>query len=83
MNKQTVLPGAPAEARAWFRNAGLGMFLHWGVYSVMGRGEWVKFAENMPDEAVAFRREGKCMILTGMPVRPPDPWCTVIALEPA
>ena len=30
---------------------------------------------------VAFHRDGKRLILTGLPVRPPDPWCTVIALK--
>ena len=28
-------------ARAWFRGAKLGMFIHWGVYSQLGDGEWV------------------------------------------
>jgi alpha-L-fucosidase len=29
------------EARAWFRDAKFGLFIHWGVYSVLGDGEWV------------------------------------------
>lgn len=29
------------KAREWFRDAGFGMFIHWGVYSVLGDGEWV------------------------------------------
>lgn len=29
------------EARQWFQNAKFGMFIHWGVYSVLGDGEWV------------------------------------------
>ncbi len=32
---------ARAEAVRWFREARFGMFIHWGVYSVLGRGEWV------------------------------------------
>jgi alpha-L-fucosidase len=28
-------------AREWFRNASFGMFIHWGVYSVLADGEWV------------------------------------------
>lgn len=34
---------APAnlEARRWFQNAKFGLFIHWGVYSVLGDGEWV------------------------------------------
>lgn len=29
------------EARTWFQDAKFGMFIHWGVYSVLGDGEWV------------------------------------------
>jgi alpha-L-fucosidase len=29
------------KAREWFRDAKFGMFIHWGVYSVLGDGEWV------------------------------------------
>jgi len=29
------------EAREWFQDAKFGMFIHWGVYSVLGDGEWV------------------------------------------
>lgn len=32
---------------SWFRNAGTGMFIHWGVYSAVGRGEWVMQQEQM------------------------------------
>lgn len=32
----------------WFREARLGLFAHWGVYSVFGRGEWVLNRERMP-----------------------------------
>lgn len=32
----------PTENRVrWFHEARYGMFIHWGVYSVIGRGEWV------------------------------------------
>ena len=36
-------PTAPERvaARAWFRDAKFGMFIHWGVYSLLGQGEWV------------------------------------------
>ena len=37
-----------AEARDWFQNAKFGMFIHWGVYSVAGRGEWVMENEKIP-----------------------------------
>jgi alpha-L-fucosidase len=29
------------ENREWFRDAKFGMFIHWGIYSVLGDGEWV------------------------------------------
>jgi alpha-L-fucosidase len=28
-------------SREWFQNARFGLFIHWGVYSVLGNGEWV------------------------------------------
>ncbi|MEM2929862.1 MAG: alpha-L-fucosidase [Thermoproteota archaeon] len=31
----------------WFREARLGIFIHWGVYSILGRGEWVMHNEKM------------------------------------
>jgi alpha-L-fucosidase len=38
--KYTPAP-ANLEARQWFQDAKFGMFIHWGVYSVLGNGEWV------------------------------------------
>ena len=32
---------ATPEAVAWFEDAKFGLFVHWGVYSVLGDGEWV------------------------------------------
>ena len=29
------------KAREWFQDAKFGMFIHWGVYSVLGNGEWI------------------------------------------
>jgi alpha-L-fucosidase len=28
-------------AREWFQDARFGMFIHWGIYSMLGSGEWV------------------------------------------
>ena len=28
-------------ARAWFQDARFGLFIHWGIYSQLGDGEWV------------------------------------------
>src|SRR5205809_80497 len=32
---------ANLKARTWFQDAKFGMFIHWGVYSVLGDGEWI------------------------------------------
>src|SRR6266568_6777584 len=32
---------ANVAARRWFQDARFGLFIHWGVYSVLGDGEWV------------------------------------------
>src|SRR5260370_9179439 len=29
------------KARTWVQDAKFGLFIHWGVYSVLGDGEWV------------------------------------------
>ena len=39
---------ADASRSGWFQQARFGMFIHWGVYSVLGRGEWVMHNENIP-----------------------------------
>jgi len=36
------------EARRWFQDAKFGLFVHWGVYSVLGDGEWVMNNRKMP-----------------------------------
>lgn len=32
----------------WWRDARFGMFIHWGVYSLLARGEWVMYNEKIP-----------------------------------
>jgi alpha-L-fucosidase len=32
----------------WFQDAKFGMFIHWGLYSLLGRGEWVMHWEQIP-----------------------------------
>lgn len=44
---------APAEspnaaARRWFEDAKFGLFVHWGVYSLLGKGEWVMNNDKIP-----------------------------------
>jgi alpha-L-fucosidase len=48
-------PAESAEVRAnrarrmqWWHEARFGMFIHWGVYSVLGRHEWVMENEGIP-----------------------------------
>ena len=43
VSAQASDPIAPERlaARQWFRDAKFGMFVHWGVYSLLGAGEWV------------------------------------------
>jgi alpha-L-fucosidase len=36
------------EARESFQDNKFGMFIHWGVYSVLGRGEWVMNDDKIP-----------------------------------
>ena len=33
----------------WWKEAKFGMFIHWGVYSIPARGEWVRFNERIPE----------------------------------
>lgn len=32
----------------WWKEARFGMFIHWGVYSTEGRGEWIMYQEHIP-----------------------------------
>lgn len=42
----------------WFVQARFGMFIHWGLYAVPARGEWVRSNERMPKEKyMPFFRE--------------------------
>ncbi len=44
------MAGIPSyrERMAWFHEARFGMFIHWGLYSLLGRGEWVMLEERIP-----------------------------------
>ena len=39
---------ANLAAREWFQDARFGLFVHWGVYSVLGDGEWVMNNRKIP-----------------------------------
>jgi alpha-L-fucosidase len=47
--QQTYQPtAANLQARKEFQDAKFGMFIHWGVYSVMADGEWVMYTKKIP-----------------------------------
>ena len=35
---------------AWFQDARFGLFIHWGLYAIPARGEWVQSAEKISKE---------------------------------
>jgi len=37
-----------AAARKWFREAKYGLFVHYGIYSLMAAGEWVLYSKKVP-----------------------------------
>ena len=34
----------------WYRDARFGMFIHWGLYSIPARGEWLRSREELTKE---------------------------------
>jgi alpha-L-fucosidase len=51
-----VRPESEAERKArmkWWTEARFGMFVHWGLYALPARHEWVRSRERMSDEAYA------------------------------
>jgi len=45
---------APDQSRIdWWRQARFGMFVHWGLYAIPGRGEWVQWNEKIPVDEYA------------------------------
>lgn len=41
------------ERMGWWREAKFGMFIHWGLYSLLGRGEWTMLSERIPPDEYA------------------------------
>ena len=46
--KQRSAAELKESSQKWFQDAKFGLFIHWGVYSVLGRGEWVMNNEKIP-----------------------------------
>ena len=41
---------AAYDARmGWYKEARFGMFIHWGLYALPARGEWVRSTDQMPE----------------------------------
>ena len=45
---QSAVPPERLAARESYRDARFGMFVHWGVYSLLGQGEWVMQNRSLP-----------------------------------
>jgi alpha-L-fucosidase len=49
-----IVTDPAADARIqWWRDAKFGLFIHWGLYSIPGRGEWVQWNEQIPVDQYA------------------------------
>jgi len=45
---KTAAQASGTDRTQWFRDAKFGMFIHWGVYSMLGRHEWVRQLCHIP-----------------------------------
>ena len=45
-----VVKKTPGDTE-WFRASRFGMFIHWGLYAIPARGEWVRSQERISVEA--------------------------------
>ena len=58
---------AERESRInWWREARFGMFIHWGLYAIPGRGEWVQWNEQIPVKEYAKLTSSNHQTLTPM-----------------
>lgn len=46
-----------SAALEWFRDAKFGLFIHYGLYSLLGRGEWVQYHDRIPVAEYAKLKE--------------------------
>ncbi|NCB93177.1 MAG: alpha-L-fucosidase [Clostridia bacterium] len=47
---ENAIVKARTERTQWYRDARFGMFIHWGLYSIPARGEWVRSTEQLTKE---------------------------------
>jgi len=45
---ESAQPTSRAQRMAWWHQAKFGMFIHWGLYSVIGQHEWAREVEGIP-----------------------------------
>ena len=57
MKTDPAHPTVPDQFQ-WFYQARFGMFLHWGPYSQLRRGEWVKVRDQIPDADYTRQADG-------------------------
>jgi len=48
-----AMKGTQDRRMKWWREARFGMFIHWGLYSILARNEWVMYQERIPPEEYA------------------------------
>ena len=51
MKEQNPLIAARTERTRWFLSDRFGMFIHWGLYAIPARGEWVRSVERISNAA--------------------------------
>ena len=51
----TLSPRPTAGDTGWFQHDRFGLFIHWGLYALGGRHEWVKSREQIPDDVYDAR----------------------------
>lgn len=45
-----ISPKFAGDHTGWFAHDRFGMFIHWGLYSIPARGEWMRSKEKIPDQ---------------------------------
>ena len=61
------------KAREWFQEAKFGLFIHWGVYSLLGDGEWV-----MNDQNIAISEYEKLPAFFNPIAFDPNEWVSLV-----
>lgn len=53
---------------SWFKRARYGLFIHYGLYSLLGRGEWVLNRTDLATgTAYPFRQDGRRVVVENVP----------------